>query len=293
MSIRYTAEYVAQGDIRLSGRLVLGAGADGDLTQAHALSGRLEAGAGGVGEIIPALAMGDYTSIFGSPKAYFGHIEFARTLPADTGETTLAGRMVLAIVERGDFPFRNMAGRLELGLETRGDLHGGEIPLAGRLELGLEARGEATGGSISLAGRLEIGAADRASLTLAHDLMGRLVVAVALDDSYTGPGSGLVVSGVTQDQFIAQLREGDTFHATLPFAGLEGLTGLVRVLSRQYDAQGKLTFKLQFIPPTIDAAVMRSQADSGRPRLTIDKRGNLARRLTEAEQAVNKIESNN
>ena len=63
--------------------------------------------------------MGDDSAIFGSPKSYFGHIEFARTLPADTGETMLAGRLVLAIIERGDFPFRNLAGRLELGGVTK------------------------------------------------------------------------------------------------------------------------------------------------------------------------------
>ena len=46
MSIRYTAEYVEQGDIRLSGRLIEGAGNNGDLTQLHAMSGRMEGGAG-------------------------------------------------------------------------------------------------------------------------------------------------------------------------------------------------------------------------------------------------------
>ena len=160
----------------------------------------------------------------------------------------------------------------------------------GRIVLGAVGAG-AGGDLIELAADLVIELALDAGLIQAQRLAADVVVDLALSDSYTGPGSGLVVSGVSLDDQMELLEEGDTFRITLPWAGIRGRHGTARVLSRTVDNAGRLTFKL-FISPTVDPSVMQSQADSGRPRLVVDTRSNLARRMANAEKTVGTLQAN-
>jgi len=112
------------------------------------------------------------------------------------------------------------------------------------------------------------------------------VLDLALDEVYTGPGSGLVIGGVTQAQQIAMLEEGDLFRVTLAWAGVRGRTGLARVLSRSMDSNERITFVLQFIASASPAA-MPSQV----VRYTVDTRTNLVRRVRNTESQVNQLES--
>jgi hypothetical protein len=161
--------------------------------------------------------------------------------------------------------------------------------LSGRLVLGLSLAGTLTQAN-RLSGRLVLGLSLDGTLKLEHSLAGRLVLGLRLRDGYTGPGTGLVLSGVTKEQLLATLREGDSFRTTLPWAGIQGRTGLARDLSRTIDNQQRLTFVILFIPNT-DPSIMQSQADSGRPRYVVPVRDNLARRVTDTEKTVNKLQS--
>lgn len=128
--------------------------------------------------------------------------------------------------------------------------------------------------------------ANAPGLSQGQPLAADFVLDLALDEVYTGPGSGLVIGGVTQAQQIAMLEEGDLFRVTLAWAGVRGRTGLARVLSRSLDSSERVTFVLQFIASASPSA-MPSQV----VRYTVDTRTNLVRRVRNTESQVNQLES--
>lgn len=135
-----------------------------------------------------------------------------------------------------------------------------------------------------LQARFGIGLGQRFTVAQTHELAARFGLALGMDIPSIGPGSGLVTATDLQD-WLNSLREGDTFPCTLPYAGIAGRSGVARVLQRMVDAQGVLTFKLQFIPTT-DAPAAASEARSGPPRFVPPLRQDVGRRLSNAEQRI-------
>lgn len=179
----------------------------------------------------------------------------------------------------------NLSARILLGATSSSPL-GQENELVAQIELGFASPAAALSQSNVLASRITFGLSNPANLIQDNLIAARIELGIHIDDSYTGPGSGLVVSGQTIEQQIDQLEVGDEFQVTLPWAGVRGRTGLARVLSRSRDSSERLTFVLLFIPTT-DPSLLQSQV--ARPRLIVATRDNLARRLTDAERSVNKL----
>jgi hypothetical protein len=142
--------------------------------------------------------------------------------------------------------------------------------------------------ALELAADFVVALALSPGLSQGHHLSAAFTVDLAFQEIYTGPGSGLVIGGVTQDQNVVTLKEGDTFRVTLPWAGVQGRSGTARVLSRTIDGSGLLTFVL-FFAPTVDPSIMQSQADSGRPRLVVVTAANLPRRMKDAEKTLARV----
>lgn len=180
---------------------------------------------------------------------------------------------------------RHLYGRLVAGAGLTGALAGTPSALSGRMAAGATLTGRILVAN-HLSGRLAAGAALRGIPTVHVHLSGRIGGGTRLIVVSTGPGTGLIVGGQTQADWLRQLQPGDTFPALLPGAGLFGLAGTGRVTAVETDTNGIRTYHLAFVPyPDVSEAI--AEATSGAPRYQPPTRANAARRLADLERTTN------
>lgn len=279
----------------VAGRLDLAVDLTGTVHQAHQIAGRFGARAALVGEVqVPALIRGRFAPLVAldgritADNLILGRLDLA---------AGLAGALELPAMVRGRFtavadlrgtvqtPTR-IIGRLEPLLDLRGVVHT-PSQIRGRLAADLALWGTLqTPAQIS--GRLALVAGLHGAVAVATEVRGRLLVLPDLREASTGPGTGIVASGLTEDGWLATLREGDTFRVIVPSAVPWGRTALARVLGRELDAAGRLTLVLQLEGwPTPQRVLVQDTVSVPRyqPATALDP----ARRIVETERAVAQV----
>lgn len=103
-----------------------------------------------------------------------------------------------------------------------------------------------------------------------------------------GIGDGVWVTHQPAEGYVltseVRLEVGDLVWLVAPLAGLQGRTGLCRVLAVDHDPDtGQRRYQVQLIPlPTVED--MPAANELGRPRVAIDRSTNLVRQLREARR---------
>jgi hypothetical protein len=99
----------------------------------------------------------------------------------------------------------------------------------------------------------------------------------------TGPGSGLIVIESRPGDPLDRLREGDSFYILLPWAGVEGMSGVARVISRKAtDQLGRQQLTLRFTRQP-DPDTVPGLATGDRPRV-LPERDSVGHRLSKLER---------
>lgn len=140
---------------------------------------------------------------------------------------------------------------------------------------------------VKVRARLGVIVGYRAEFQRWRNVSARLGVLVGFRDAYTGPGTGIVVAG---ESFSPnQLREGDSFNVVLPWAGLQGMSGLAQVRSRTMrDDRDEQDITLD-VAPQPDPRLVPRMAGGGRPGIQ-PVRSDIARRVARQERAQDRIE---
>jgi len=269
--------------VPLAGEACISIDLKGNLAQAHALVGDAGAGVGLTGDLqvgLPSIILAGEAAV---GLGLTGSLTQAHSLagPAGVG-VGLSGDV------RTELPPIVLSGKTAVGVGLVGALFQAHA-LAGEAGVGVGLLGGLTVfGEHVLTGEAGIDVGLVGVLTLHHGLMGAARVGVGLRDGYVGPGTGLVTGTLTEDQFLASLREGDTFRVVVPSAVPWGRTALARVLGREIDQAGRpvLTLQLEGWPEPQRVLV---QDTASVPRYQPATALDPARRIVETERAVAQV----
>lgn len=219
--------------------------------------------------------------------AYGQHLAINSTVIRDTEGCFEAGIKFQGTALKD---FHTAAGRFEAGMQFTAAI-GWHV--AGRFEAGVQFNHTGSLKDYLLQGRFEAGVYFSGILRQSiWTLAGRFEVGIKFNEAYVGRGTGLTITGGSTDsemvKFLESLREGDEFPVYLPFGGLEGKTGIARLLSRRYqDGQEFPDYEIEFIEQAHPKVINRLKEDTIVP--TIPKRaGNLWRSVAELKRSQNK-----
>lgn len=119
-----------------------------------------------------------------------------------------------------------------------------------------------------------------------HHISAVTLLRLVAYDNYTGPGTGIHSPGAPFS--VNSLREGDTFTVYLPWAGLQGMSGLAHVMSRTArDDRRDQDVELAIVPH--ESANLPQLAGGARPQPAADST-DVARRLARTEREQDRIE---
>lgn len=125
-----------------------------------------------------------------------------------------------------------------------------------------------------------------------HNLRAVTILETLAQDQYSGPGTGLLTGDpATADmtEQVNRLRDGDTVPILSSWAGVDGISGLMRVLRRSIDdSSARQTIDEPYFIPLPDPSLPSRQQGGSQIRTAPDQRSNVFRQVKDQQRKIDR-----